>query len=62
LDHDLFVTSAGESILMIRNHPSIALYVGGNEEVPPSDLNIALGELVMTFDPQRFCFYLPIDE
>lgn len=27
---------------LLRNHPSLALWVGGNEQVPPKDINAAL--------------------
>lgn len=27
---------------LLRNHPSLALWVGGNEQVPPEDINAAL--------------------
>ncbi|KAL3538103.1 hypothetical protein ACH5RR_001469 [Cinchona calisaya] len=42
LDHDLFLLCARDTIKLLRNHPSLALWVGGNEQVPPEDINIAL--------------------
>lgn len=42
LDHDLFLLCARDTIKLLRNHPSLALWVGGNEQVPPPDLNNAL--------------------
>lgn len=42
LDHDLFLLCAQDTIKLLRNHPSLALWVGGNEQVPPSDINDAL--------------------
>ena len=27
---------------LLRNHPSLALWVGGNEQIPPDDINTAL--------------------
>lgn len=42
LDHDLFLLCARDTIKLLRNHPSLALWVGGNEQVPPDDLNKAL--------------------
>ncbi|CAH9087268.1 unnamed protein product [Cuscuta europaea] len=42
LDHDLFLLCARDTVKLLRNHPSLALWVGGNEQVPPSDINEAL--------------------
>ncbi|PIA30739.1 hypothetical protein AQUCO_05400086v1 [Aquilegia coerulea] len=42
LDHDLFLVCAMDTIKLLRNHPSLALWVGGNEQIPPDDINIAL--------------------
>lgn len=41
-DHDLFLLCAKDTIKLLRNHPSLALWVGGNEQVPPDDINSAL--------------------
>ncbi|KAJ4968702.1 hypothetical protein NE237_015403 [Protea cynaroides] len=42
LDHDLFLLCARDTIKLLRNHPSLALWVGGNEQTPPDDINTAL--------------------
>ncbi|KAL2469207.1 Mannosylglycoprotein endo-beta-mannosidase [Forsythia ovata] len=42
LDHDLFLFCARDTVKLLRNHPSLALWVGGNEQVPPTDINSAL--------------------
>ncbi|CAI9102221.1 OLC1v1000454C1 [Oldenlandia corymbosa var. corymbosa] len=42
LDHDLFLLCAKDTIKLLRNHPSLALWVGGNEQVPPADINMTL--------------------
>ncbi|CAN7134543.1 unnamed protein product [Brassica rapa subsp. narinosa] len=42
LDHDLFLLCARDTVRLLRNHPSLALWVGGNEQVPPKDINEAL--------------------
>ncbi|KAK6159893.1 hypothetical protein DH2020_003274 [Rehmannia glutinosa] len=42
LDHDLFLLCARDTIKLLRNHPSLALWVGGNERAPPDDINMAL--------------------
>ena len=33
---------ARDTVKLLRNHPSLALWVGGNEQIPPPDLNKAL--------------------
>lgn len=42
LDHDLFLLCARDTVKLLRNHPSLALWVGGNEQTPPDDINTAL--------------------
>ncbi|KAL1341540.1 hypothetical protein AAHE18_09G094600 [Arachis hypogaea] len=42
LDHDLFLFCARDTIKLLRNHASLALWVGGNEQIPPKDINAAL--------------------
>lgn len=42
---------------MLRNHPSLCLWVGGNEWEPPADLNATLANLIQQYDPLRL--YLP---
>lgn len=42
LDHDLFLLCARDTVKLLRNHPSLALWVGGNEQTPPADINNAL--------------------
>eukprot|EP00850_Spirogloea_muscicola_P022865 SM000315S11902 [mRNA] locus=s315:76654:82974:- [translate_table: standard] len=42
LDHALFLQSAEDTIKMLRNHASLALWVGGNEQHPAKDINDAL--------------------
>ncbi|KAL0797531.1 hypothetical protein Bca101_052705 [Brassica carinata] len=44
LDHDLFLLCARDTVKLLRNHPSLALWVGGNEQVPPKDINEALNQ------------------
>eukprot|EP00249_Psilotum_nudum_P010087 c22324_g1_i1 orf=833-3763(-) len=39
LDHQLFLTCAKDTIKMLRNYASLALWVGGNEQHPAPDLN-----------------------
>lgn len=66
LDHDLFKLCARDTIKLLRNHPSLALWVGGNEVIPPKDLNEALetdlklhphfqgNELSSSVDPSQY--------
>lgn len=42
LDHDLFMLCARDTVKLLRNHASLALWVGGNEQTPPDDINEAL--------------------
>lgn len=42
LDHELFLICARDTIKLLRNHASLALWVGGNEQHPPDDINTAL--------------------
>jgi hypothetical protein len=37
-DHKLALESAEDMIKMIRNHPSLAIWCGGNEIMPPADI------------------------
>ena len=38
----IFLNCAKDTIRMLRNHPSLCLWSGGNEAEPPSDINKAL--------------------
>ncbi|KAG0496330.1 hypothetical protein HPP92_001021 [Vanilla planifolia] len=42
LDHDLFLLCARDTVKLLRNHASLALWVGGNEQTPPKDINTTL--------------------
>eukprot|EP00252_Welwitschia_mirabilis_P014173 TRINITY_DN31221_c0_g1_i1.p1 TRINITY_DN31221_c0_g1~~TRINITY_DN31221_c0_g1_i1.p1 ORF type:complete len:972 (-),score=181.04 TRINITY_DN31221_c0_g1_i1:486-3401(-) len=42
LDHELFLECARDTVKLLRNHASLALWVGGNEQHPPDDINSAL--------------------
>lgn len=46
-DHSLFIESAADMIRMIRNHPSLAIWCGGNEIVLAPDLFHALKDSLM---------------
>lgn len=46
-DHSLFLKSAEDQIKMLRNHPSLYLWCGGNEYTPADDINAALRDDVI---------------
>jgi Beta-galactosidase/beta-glucuronidase len=54
-NHDLFIESVIDQVRMLRNHPSLYLWCGGNETLPPSDILKALEEDILPrLDPKRF--------
>ncbi|HQG77813.1 MAG TPA: glycoside hydrolase family 2 TIM barrel-domain containing protein [Bacteroidales bacterium] len=54
-DHDLFLRSVTDQVKMLRNHPSLYLWCGGNETYPPADILRALKEEIFPrCDPGRF--------
>ncbi len=54
-DHSLFLTSVSDQIRMLRNHPSLFLWCGGNETYPPGDILYSLvQEIFPVLDPKRF--------
>ncbi|MCZ8325853.1 MAG: glycoside hydrolase family 2 [Sphingomonadaceae bacterium] len=56
-DTALFLDNAADTISRYRHHPSIALWIGRNEGVPPPVLNTGLDRLVRELDGTRA--YLP---
>ena len=46
-DHQLFLRSAADMVTMIRNHPSLAFWCGGNEITPPDDIFIPLRDSII---------------
>jgi beta-galactosidase/beta-glucuronidase len=52
-DAALFLANAGDVISRYRNHPSIAVWFGRNEGVPPPLLNEGLDRLIATLDGTR---------
>lgn len=50
-DPGLFMRNAADFVGRIRNHPSLALYVGRNEGNPPAAIDTALRTLVLTAHP-----------
>ncbi len=57
LDHKLWLASCADQIKMLRNHPSLALWCGGNEIRPPADMLQALKDsLLPALDNGRYFF------
>jgi mannosylglycoprotein endo-beta-mannosidase len=46
-DHHLFLESAADMIRMVRNHPSLAIWCGGNEITPPDDILVPLRDSIL---------------
>lgn len=46
-NHPLVLESASDMIKMIRNHPSLAFWCGGNEIMPPADILHALRDSIL---------------
>ncbi|HQT92150.1 MAG TPA: glycoside hydrolase family 2 TIM barrel-domain containing protein, partial [Candidatus Kryptobacter bacterium] len=56
-DHRLFLESVADQVRMIRNHPSLAFYCGGNEIPPPQDILLAMQDsLLPAIDSTRYFF------
>jgi len=54
-DHRLFLESLTDQIKMLRNHPSLYMWCGGNETYPPPDILSALEkDIFPRYDPSRF--------
>jgi hypothetical protein len=56
-DHAMFMTNVKDRILRIRNHPSLALYCGRNEGLPPKDLDEQMAAATTALDGARL--YIP---
>ncbi len=56
-NHALFLESAEDNIKMLRNHPSLYLWSGGNEYPPPEDIDKTLREdIIPKLDKDREYF------
>ncbi len=54
-DHSLFISTAIDQIKMLRNHPSLYLWCGGNEFPPPLDIHEKLEkEIFPKYDETRY--------
>ncbi|HWB26711.1 MAG TPA: glycoside hydrolase family 2 TIM barrel-domain containing protein [Chitinophagaceae bacterium] len=56
-DHQLFLASAADQVKLIRNHPSLAFWCGGNEIPPTDDILFPLKDsIIATLDGTRYFF------
>ena len=56
-NHSLFLESAADMIKMVRNHPSLAIWCGGNEIAPPDDiLTVLRDSIIPSLDGTRIFF------
>ncbi len=56
-DHNLFLRSVDDQVRMIRDHPSLAFYCGGNEITPPEDIRtVMVDSLLPALDSTRYFF------
>lgn len=46
-NHDLVLESAVDMVKMIRNHPSLAIWCGGNEITPPQNILTAIRDSIL---------------
>jgi len=54
-DHSLFISTAIDQIKMLRNHPSLYMWCGGNEFPPPPDIHEKLEkEIFPIYDGTRY--------
>ncbi|MBB5327944.1 glycoside hydrolase family 2 protein [Tunturiibacter gelidoferens] len=53
-DSELFLANAKDTISRYRNHPSIAVWCGRNEGVPPPAINVGLDKLITELDGTRY--------
>src|SRR6202012_3093189 len=56
-DHNLFLSSVVDQVKMLRNHPSLAYWCGGNEITPPGDILAAMKDsLLPALEGTRYLF------
>lgn len=46
-DHKLYIQSLIDQIKLVRNHPSLAIWCGGNEITPPEDILLPLRDTIL---------------
>ena len=55
LEHRLFIRSAADTVRRLRNHACIALWCGGNEQTPATDIDAALRAMLPRQPEQKPC-------
>jgi mannosylglycoprotein endo-beta-mannosidase len=56
-DHQLVLRSVADQVKMIRNHPSLAFWCGGNEITPPEDILTSIKDSILPrLDGTRYFF------
>ena len=56
-DHALFLASVVDQVKMIRNHPSLAFWCGGNEITPTDDILLPMKDsIIPALDGTRYLF------
>jgi mannosylglycoprotein endo-beta-mannosidase len=56
-DHALFLASVADQVKLLRNHPSLAFWCGGNEITPPEDIFTAMKDSILpALDGTRYFF------
>jgi len=55
-NHSLFIRSLADQVKMLRNHPSLYLFCGGNEFPPPPELNMRIERTLQELDGTRLYF------
>jgi hypothetical protein len=55
-NHSLFINSLADQVKMLRNHPSLYMYCGGNEFPPPPELDARIRKTLDAFDGTRLYF------
>jgi glycosyl hydrolase family 2/Ig-like domain-containing protein len=54
VDEDLFLRNAKDTILRLRNHPSVALWCPRNEGVPPEKMHETIDRMLRELDGTRY--------
>ena len=53
-DHAMFMRNAVDKVRRVRHHPSVAIYCGRNEGMPPPDLDAGMRDAVSKQDGTRY--------
>jgi hypothetical protein len=55
-NHSLFINSLADQVKMLRNHPSLYMFCGGNEFPPPPELDLRIRRTLQELDGTRLYF------